>query len=53
MKSSREFTVGLLHFAATGDASKPPEAVEMPTTDWVVPEIEANPKIAPPTVNIA
>ena len=41
MKSSPEFTSGILHFAATGDTSRLPEVVEMPPVEWTVPEIES------------
>jgi pimeloyl-ACP methyl ester carboxylesterase len=40
MKSSEEFTAGILHFAATGDTSKLPEVVEMPPVEWTIPEVE-------------
>ncbi len=40
MKSSEEFTAGILHFAATGDTSKLPEVVEMPPVEWTIPEAE-------------
>ena len=40
MKSSEEFTAGVLYFAATGDTSKLPEKVDMPPVEWAVPEVE-------------
>lgn len=38
MKSSEEFASGILFFAATGDASRLPEIVEIPAAEWTVPK---------------
>lgn len=42
MSTSKEFTEGIMHFAASGDTSKLPEVVEMPPVEWKVPKIETD-----------
>lgn len=39
MKASEQFKKGIMHFAATGDMSELPDQVEMPSVDWVIPEV--------------
>ena len=38
MEVSEEFRKGIFHFAATGDMGQLPDDLEMPPTEWIIPE---------------
>jgi pimeloyl-ACP methyl ester carboxylesterase len=44
MRASEKFRKGIMHFAATGDMSRLPDKVEMPSVDWVIPEFSQKKK---------
>ena len=39
MRVSEQFRNGIMKFAETGDMSELPDKVEMPPTEWIIPDL--------------